>query len=459
MSGLTAAVELSKHSDKFEVQILEARNRVGGRLFTNNEAFDTAIDMGGSWIHGINGNPIADLVEEAGIHTFCTDNMTVYLSDGSPIATPSCELLFEMIWVVIDRIKDHELAQSFTDSATDISVNDFIKDNRDYLLAKTPVIYHDVVLKSVIEMQSYYAGYWGDISIGALPVDTEFEGDHLVLHEGYGTLLNFIIEKHGLGPMINLQTAVTEIEYNETGVCIKTFNYESETTAEIKADVVIVTVPLGVLKAEKIKFTPDLPKPKASAIKNLGFGTYDKIFVEFEEPVAAFWPTKDADSFWIVPVWNEDSNLYADQTMPYRQRDQSHIGIEVYNMENMNQRAMIVMLFYGDAAEMVETIAASEGEAGLKKFVYEKLGRALNRPIPPIKKVLATNWKTDPFSCGSFSNIPVGASGKDMDDLAEPIMNRVYFAGEATFRKHYSTVHGAYFSGLRDANRIIEEYN
>ncbi|KAL0337290.1 UNVERIFIED_CONTAM: putative polyamine oxidase 5 [Sesamum calycinum] len=86
------------------------------------------------------------------------------------------------------------------------------------------------------------------------------------------------------------------------------------------------------------------------------------------------------------------------------------------------------------------------------------------------EKALRTQWGTNPLFLGSYSYIAVGSSIDDMDTLAEPLPQntspgtqtpplQILFAGEATHRTHYSTTHGAYFSGLREANRLLKHYN
>jgi monoamine oxidase len=74
--------------------------------------------------------------------------------------------------------------------------------------------------------------------------------------------------------------------------------------------------------------------------------------------------------------------------------------------------------------------------------------------VPKPKGVLVTSWGTDPFTLGAYSAVAVGGSPKDFDTLAEPVGDRLFFAGEATSRNYAGTVHGAYLSGLREANRI-----
>jgi len=67
---------------------------------------------------------------------------------------------------------------------------------------------------------------------------------------------------------------------------------------------------------------------------------------------------------------------------------------------------------------------------------------------------LITRWGSDEFSFGSYSYVPIGGTSFDYDELAKPVMNRLFFAGEATIKEAPATVHGTYLSGIREAQRI-----
>ena len=83
------------------------------------------------------------------------------------------------------------------------------------------------------------------------------------------------------------------------------------------------------------------------------------------------------------------------------------------------------------------------------------LGRMFGEAVTPVQGAAISRWERDPFSRGASSYVPVGASSDDYDTMAEPVGDKLYFAGEATFRKHPSTVHGAYLSGVREAGRLL----
>src|SRR5262245_38294281 len=76
-----------------------------------------------------------------------------------------------------------------------------------------------------------------------------------------------------------------------------------------------------------------------------------------------------------------------------------------------------------------------------------------DRAVEPVA-IERTNWSRDPCSLGTYSYIAVGASPEDIEALAAPVGDRLFFAGEATHREHWAAAHGAYVSGLREAARI-----
>ena len=88
--------------------------------------------------------------------------------------------------------------------------------------------------------------------------------------------------------------------------------------------------------------------------------------------------------------------------------------------------------------------------------------------MPVIDAVLRSKWGTNPLFWGSYSYVPLGSSGEDIEQLAEPLpypenFNKkplqILFAGEATDKNYYSTTHAAFLSGVREANRLLKHYN
>jgi polyamine oxidase len=175
-----------------------------------------------------------------------------------------------------------------------------------------------------------------------------------------------------------------------------------------------------VLKAGTIAFDPPLPEKKQQAIDRLGFGLLDKVVLKFDQP---FWP--DNDVIGLVGGGEPVSMLI--------------------NGETFADAPLLVGLRGGRDAREREALSDEEAVA--------QVVTALNAPNPT--GALVTRWAADPYARGSYSFVAVGSSPDDMKALAEPVNDRLAFAGEATVPEFFGTVHGAYQSGVREAERIL----
>jgi hypothetical protein len=196
----------------------------------------------------------------------------------------------------------------------------------------------------------------------------------------------------------------------------------------------IVTVPLGVLKAGTIAFSPPLPDWKAGAVARLGFGDLNKVVLQFPEP---FWDDSvdffgaaagagAADRGWCFMFWN---------------------------FHRFAGAPVLAALVSGAAARAAEGMDDSE----LRDRAVATL-RALHPGVAVPDPVACTvsRWGGHPYARGSYSYVAVGSSSRDYDQLAQPVQRRVLFAGEHTVKAHPDTVGGAMLSGLREAARALE---
>ncbi|GJP85143.1 hypothetical protein CLOP_g15237 [Closterium sp. NIES-67] len=186
-------------------------------------------------------------------------------------------------------------------------------------------------------------------------------------------------------------------------------------------DAALITVPLGCLKAKAVAFSPALPAWKARAIERLGFGTINKVILEFDR---AFWDPH-VDYFGAVG-----------QPQPAQRGN-------CFLFWNLQRTCGAPVL-----AALVRKERVVQHALNVLKTIF---GR---RNVPKPKAAAVTFWGSDPFSLGAYSYVPVGASGRDYDLLARPVQARLFFAGEATSREHPDTVGGAMLSGRREAVRI-----
>lgn len=195
----------------------------------------------------------------------------------------------------------------------------------------------------------------------------------------------------------------------------------------------LITVPLGCLKAETIKFSPPLPQWKRSSIQRLGFGVLNKVVLEF--PVV----------FW------DDSVDYFGATA--EETDQRGHCFMFWNVKKTAGAPVLIALVVGKAAIDGQRMSSSDHVSHALMVLRKLFGEAL---VPDPVASVVTDWGRDPFSYGAYSYVAIGSSGEDYDILGRPVENCVFFAGEATCKEHPDTVGGAMMSGLREAVRIID---
>ncbi len=228
ISGLVAAQRLSAHG--LDVQVIEARDRVGGRICTDSTTLSAPVDLGASWIHNAQKNPATNLVHQFNIET-----------------TPTHE--------------DRAIARDGTGRA--MSMDD---------------------LPSWMDEVRYFQSGLGvdeaNVNLFAYLFEGALSGDQLIFPQGYAQILQGLKGNYQL----KLSTVLREVVLHESTVELKT------SAGVERSEAVLITVPLGVLKAKTIRFDPALPTEKQAAIVRMGMGLLDKFYIQFDE---VFWD-KDA---------------------------------------------------------------------------------------------------------------------------------------------------------------------
>lgn len=286
----------------------------------------------------------------------------------------------------------------------------------------------------------------GKLSLGGWDQDigNEFEGEHAQIIGGYLQLPRAL----WLSPTkldVRTRRVVNRISYRNDDVSDeggggRIFCDNGEV---LDADTIVLTVPLGVLKADSVRFEPPLPLWKTGAIRRLGFGTLNKVILVYEE---AFWDTNQ-DMFGLLRDSCREQSL--DQGDYISGRGRFYL---FWNCIKTCGRPMLVALMAGDAAHQAE----STSDTALIIEVTEQL-RNMFKPtfIPAPSEAIVTRWGKDRFARGSYSYVGAQAHPDDYDAMARPVGN-LHFAGEATCGTHPATVHGAYLSGLRAASDVMD---
>ncbi len=397
MAGLAAARRLTDAG--VAVTVLEARSRIGGRTWTDT-SLGMPVDLGAAWLHGTDGNPLMALADEIGARTVETDFESVALLDGGDIVDADATAVTLNAWAqTLEEV--YGLAEN---ADADASVADALSE---FVDTDDPFVQWCIAATITAE----YAADPDQLALRWFGSESELDGPDLILPGGYGQLVDHLAR----GQTVELDTVVTRIVHDGTEARVET------NRGVFTADRVIVTVPLGVLKADAIVFDPPLPELKRRAVERLGFGLLDKVVLRFDEP---FWP-EDPDTFGLVG----------------RDRPVS----DLINGVRFAEVPLLVGLRGGSNALVRE--GHSEGQT------IDEVTSALGAPDPV--GALVTRWAADPFARGSYSFLGVGSSPDDQRALAEPVGDRLGFAGEATHVEFFATVHGAYLSGLREAERIL----
>ncbi|WP_394691283.1 flavin monoamine oxidase family protein [Hoeflea sp.] len=412
MAGLAAARDLMARG--ISVHVLEARDRIGGRVFTNRDVPGWSVDMGASWIHGTRGNPLTKLADQAGLArietsweprpTFGPGGVRIDLDEAS-------ELAEKLLEAGRDRVEDRD---------DDVSLADAVQGTagwRGLNSADRRLVRH--LANSDIEHE--FAADWNDLSAWYYDDSGDYDGPDVIFPDGYGNLASHLAK----GLSIATGEIVTGLERRGDGIKILTHSGGTYQAAHV-----ILTVPLGVLKAGRVAFSHPLERSRSNAIDSIGMGLLNKCWLRFER---AFWPTS-TDAFGFV---GELDGHWA----------------EWLSLSRATGEPTLLGFNAGTAAREIEKLDDRETVDQAMEVLRSIFGSSI--PDPLASKI--SRWNSDPFALGSYSFAAVGSDRNSRWALAGADWGgRLLFAGEATREDHPATVHGAYLSGQAAARLIAE---
>ncbi len=405
ISGLAAAKKLKDKG--FTVIVLEAQEKIGGRLRTDR-SMGIAFDEGASWIHGPNGNPITKLASQAGANTYLTDddNLAVFDNNGTGYSDTFLDSQYTQFENALKAVRSAGTKQQSFQTI----FNSLYPTQANNRLWK-------YMLSAYLEFDT--GGDISKLSSKHFYDDEAFSGKDVIVTNGYDKVANLL----GQGLDIRLNSSVTEINYNETKSLVKV-NGNS-----IEADYVIVSVPLGVLKNNSIAFKPTLPVSKLSAIQNIQMGNVNKFLF-----------------IWGKPFW--DKNI---QYIGYTPETKGKFNYFMNMMKFLPTTNGLMTFAFGDYATFTETMSDTQ----IISDVMAQLKTIYGNSIPNPTNMLRTKWGQNINTFGAYSFATNGATSADFDTMATEINHKLFFAGEHTERDYRGTVHGAYLSGIREADKII----
>ncbi|XP_057430081.1 probable polyamine oxidase 4 [Lotus japonicus] len=427
ISGIAAARSL--YDASYKVTVLESRDRLGGRIHTDY-SFGSPVDMGASWLHGVcNENPLAPLIRRLGLTLYRTsgDNSVLYdhdLESYMLFNIDGNQVPQQMVIEVGDTFKKilDETEKVRDEHPEDISVSQAISivlDRHPHL--RQQGLAHQVLQWFICRMEAWFAADADMISLKTWDQEHVLTGGHGLMVQGYDPVIKALAKDVD----IRLNHRVTKISsgYNKVMVTV-------EDGRNFIADAAIITVPLGVLKANIIEFEPKLPDWKVSAISDLGVGNENKVALRFDK---VFWP--NVELLGVVAPTSYACGYFL-------------------NLHKATGHPVLVYMAAGRFAYDLEKLS-DEAAANFVMLHLKKMFPDASEPV----QYLVSHWGTDPNSLGCYSYDLVGKPHDVYDKLRAPLGN-LFFGGEAVSLENQGSVHGAYSAGVMAAEncqRFISE--
>lgn len=424
MAGLVAARLL--HDSGFAVTVLEARKRIGGRTWTD-DSLGAPVDLGGSWVHGVDGNPLAlwcdklgiALVESHGDRLLIDDRATAATREGQRRRAVMGRMAFK---AAIEWASWRSKAMTRVAGPRSISVKQAV----DPLLRASWLPEVDkLVVGTFIEMSEGVQGAPYDAIAAEEWFPTEGLERNAQPRGGFRTLL----EDAAQNMAVRFDAAVQRIVWSDANVTAILASGE-----KIEGDRALITVPLGLLRAGMPALDPLPPEDQQKAIGRLGYGAgiLGKIYLRFPR---RFWPE--------TPKWFG--------RLPDSPERRGTFNTWVSHVEETG-RPILLSFTNGATAARLDRSAS---DAEVKDVALGSLRKMFGDDVIEPDAMLYPRWLSDPWSRGGYSYPGVGSPPEDREVHARPLGRRVFFAGEATEPVEYGTVHAALWSGEQAAEAIF----
>lgn len=418
-AGIAAARAL--RAAGYEVRILEARDRAGGRAWTV-DTLGVPTDLGPSWLHGGDENVLKPLARELDIawhradytaglridrvHGAPPSSLAAFLARLEPEAGIAAALRWPaMRWwlggLLADRSSGHDFAAVVTSA---------------FAPAADPVARADLdALRGILE--TIYAAPLDEVAIEALLASDGhmLPDSEWFLTGGVGTLAMRLAE----GLPIETGRAVRRLEWSPGRVTAVT------DAGDVQADAAVLTPSLGVLARNGLGLVPALPEAYGAALGRFRMGLLNKVFVRLPRPVL-----------------DPDVELLAVAGDAY--------FANVVNLGAYEGAPVYLGLTHGAGGRAVERT----DDATLAEALRATLSAATGGEVPEPEGVCVSRWAQDPLAFGSYSLHAVGATGRESRVLAQPIADTLFLAGEAIHEGGTGAAHQAWASGLTAAARI-----
>ncbi|HET6620470.1 MAG TPA: NAD(P)/FAD-dependent oxidoreductase [Dongiaceae bacterium] len=396
-AGLAAARRLQDKSASF--RLLEAKSHIGGRAVTDSVTLGTPIDLGAHWLHSPALNPLTPLVDRYLFHVKHGPEDFRVARNGVILSGAEHDACFDYVDDCFDRIA------RIDGGDLDCAVSELFPFRGEW---------HDFFEANFVAKQGVPAAQSSALDFARYA----WEGDDQPVLDGLGAL----IARHAQGIEVARATPATRVAWDRgAGVAVET------PRGTLEARCAIVAVSTGVLAGETIRFTPSLPGWKLDAIDGLPMGSCNKVALGFTGN-----PFGDLDSVMLMP------DLGPDQSIEFVVREGGH--------------NIVTAMINGPFAKAL----AVEGARATADYALTRLAAIFGSDVKACAtdRLVFADWDHDPWVAGCYAAARPGCHVARAE-LARPIENRLFFAGEATHDRYMGDVHGAHLSGETAADAVL----
>lgn len=489
ISGIKSSIELTKHG--VDNIIIEARDRLGGRLHTIKTETGIPMDLGASWFHDCLVNPLLK-------KTFDKGNVNFYYDDGK------WDIITKKHGVVDDNLKLQPVADEFNaylkqictkkyTPSTDVSVREacynYLKQKK-FTLTKEQLEYAPQLVRY---FELWIGSSWDLLSARCITDDAHY-GRNAMVTNGYITLYNDelqeLVKLKGRSESsqliesgdIVLNKAVYKIAFDDKikRIRILTRDRDSKKIESFECEYLICSIPLSVLKLQdyskegSIEWQPPLPTDIRAKLNRTSFSSLGKVFLEFSN---CFWPN-GTDRFLCLsePDTVLTGALEKDTPLTFsKNRDSSWYRIDPRSKPdpfkysvlfmNLSRAANVPVLLALIAEPLTQYIEGSSKEKIWQFFEPLVANISGKQTVPAPVSINHTVWSSDPFARGSYTGLTVGDDPDACIDSLIEAKNifdgsgRVRFVGEGVTKEASGCVHGAWTSAKREADKIVRKIN
>jgi monoamine oxidase len=412
-AGLAAAYELSRRGRS--VLVLESADRVGGRILTTKTASGHPVELGAEFVHG-EPPALCRIIRDHHLQTEPVRGEFLCFEEGR---LQDCHGFFEDA----DRV-----LQELPKNGPDMSFEDFLRSQGSEFSA-------DARKRACSFVEGFNAADPARISVRSLVQASEFEERHggdvqMRIASGYSVVPDTLMQ---LLPAslaeVKVGRTVTEIRWSPGEVRLSCDSNDGQESCSARC--CIITVPIGVLQRSasgkgRLRIEP-FPDATASALRQVAMGNVVRFTLEFDK---IFWP-KDMSFLFAqaeaIPTWWSRTGLPLITGWCAGPRCAPLLGL---SSDQLADRALPIL------AKML-----GETEASLRQTFHN---------------IYFHDWHNDPCTLGAYSYVVAGGVSAPFE-LARPVANTLFFAGEATDANGRSgTVDGAIASGQQAAQMILE---